>query len=92
MLVLRVLLLPLASAAAAWEGEKGKTSRSVPHLIKDGGIASCCRNPHLLEKFVTNRILVFQTEIRAAKDNPEKTKRLMLMEAQALGTPHLEKC
>lgn len=62
---------------------------SAPHFIKDGGIASCCGNPHLLEEFVTDRILVFWIEIGAAKDNPEKTKGWMLTETEALGTPLL---
>lgn len=68
---------------------EGRGRCCAPHLIKDGGIASCCGNPHLLEEFVTDGILVFRIEIGAAKDNPEKTKGRMLTEAEALGTPLL---
>lgn len=67
-------------------GKEGRERHHVPHLVEDGGIASCCRNPHFLEEFVTDGILVFRIEIGAAKDNP-KTKGSMLTEAEALSAP-----
>lgn len=92
-------LLPLLSLRcfSRWHlllprGKEGGERHRVPHLVEDSGIAGCCRNPHLLEEFVTDGILMFRTEIGATKDNPEKTKRLLLMQAEAPGTPPLEKC
>lgn len=50
--------------------EKGGGSK--PHLVINGSIPSCCRNPNLLEEFVTYRILKVLTWIRKiAKDKPE---------------------
>lgn len=69
-----VLHLLLAPASSRQRGGRGR--QHISHLVKDGGVASRCRNPNLLEEFVTDRILVFWIEIRAAKDNPEKTMGL----------------
>lgn len=41
------------------------------HLIKDGGIASCRGDPHLLKEPFADGILVVWIEIGAAEDNPE---------------------